>query len=131
MVAADKVMISLGRAQDWINTVINPVLDGIRRELRFLPNGPWRWQPKTRSFEFFLPAKAYVPHPYGDNYDDFIEKYDGVRESLGIHDDLLAAFSKEFERAFSALNADRGSFKGRARRCFRWQRPPCCAAGVP
>jgi hypothetical protein len=43
MLAADKVMISLGRAQDWINTVINPVLDGVRRELRFLPSGPWRW----------------------------------------------------------------------------------------
>lgn len=111
MVAANMVTISTGRAQDWINTVINPVLDGIRRELRFLPGGPWRWQPNTRSFEFFLPAKAYVPHPYGDNYDDFVEKYDGVREALAVHDRLLSAFTEKFEGAYDTLSADRGSFK--------------------
>ena len=111
MVAANMVTISTGRAQDWINTVINPVLDGIRRELRFLPSGPWRWQPNTRSFEFFLPAKAYVPHPYGDNYDDFVEKYDGMREALAAHDGLLTAFTEKFERAYDALSADRRSFK--------------------
>jgi hypothetical protein len=111
MVAADTVKISAGRAQDWIDTVINPVLDGIRRELRFLPNGPWRWQPKTRLFEFFLLAKAYVPHPYGDNYDDFVEKYEGVRNELGAHDTLLVAFAAKFERGFDALRADRESFK--------------------
>lgn len=111
MVAAEKVTISPGRAQDWINTVINPVLDGIRRERRFLPDGPWRWQPTTRSFEFFLPAREYVPHPYGDNYDDFIEKYRGVGDDLGAHDRLLAAFTRAFEHAFDTLRADRSSFK--------------------
>ena len=110
MVAADKATISVGRAQDWINTVINPIVDGIRRERRALPDGPWRWQPTTRSFEFFLPAKEYVPHPYLDNYDDFIEKYRGVGEDLSVHDGRLAAFAKEFERAFDVLSVDTGSF---------------------
>ena len=111
MVAANKATISLGRAQDWINTVINPILDGIRRESRFLPSGPWRWQPTTRSFEFFLPVREYVPHPYLDNYDDFVEKHDGVRNEFGVHDRLLAAFATEFEHGFDVLSADQGSFK--------------------
>lgn len=111
MVAANKATISSGRAQDWIDTVINPILDGVRRELRALPGGPWRWQPTTRSFELFLSAREYVPHPYGDNYDDFVEKYRGVGEALGVHDDLLAVLGKDFERAFDALSADDGSFK--------------------
>ena len=111
MVAADKATISLGRAQDWINTVINPILDGVRRELRFLPGGPWRWQAKTRAFEFFLPVKDYVPHPYLDNYDDFVEKYAAVRGEFGVHDGLLVGFAKEFESGFDILSADRGSFK--------------------
>lgn len=117
MVAANQV-ISIGRVQDWINTVINPALDGLRREFRFLPDGPWRWQPNTRSFEFFLPAKAYVPHPYGDNYDDFVEKYDDVREAFAVHDRLLSAFAKELESGFDVLSIDRGAFKNELDICF-------------
>lgn len=52
-----------------------------------------------------------MPHPYGDNYDDFVEKYDGVRSEFGVHDGLLTAFATEFERGFDALSADRESFK--------------------
>jgi hypothetical protein len=113
MVAADtnRVTISLGRAQDWIDTVINPILDGIRRELRFLPMGPWRWPPNLRTFEFFLPTKEYVPHPYADNYDDFIEKHQGVREGFDGHDSTLARFDTELAGAFDALSADQGAFK--------------------
>jgi hypothetical protein len=110
MVAADKPVISAGRAQDWINA-INPILDGLKRELRFLPAGPWRWHPKTRSFESFLPVKDYIQHPYLDNYEDLLEKYEEVRQETGVRDGVLAAFAKEFERAFDALLAEQGSFK--------------------
>jgi hypothetical protein len=110
MVAADKPVISAGRAQDWINA-INPILDGLKRELRFLPAGPWRWHPKIRAFESFLPVKDYIQHPYLDNYEDLLEKYDEVRQETGVRDGVLAAFAKEFERAFDALLAEQGSFK--------------------
>lgn len=105
MVAVDKATISAGRAQDWITSVINPILDGVRRELRFLPKGPWRWHPKNRAFEFFLPVKDYVPHPFADNYQDLLEKHDELREEFGVHDGVLEAFGTEFARGYDLLRS--------------------------
>ena len=110
MVAADKPVISVGRAQDWINT-INPILDGLKRELRFLPKGPWQWHPRTRSFETFLPVGDYLQHPYLDNYDDLVEKHDILRQEFVVHDRILAAFAAEIGRAVDVLTEDQGSFK--------------------
>lgn len=113
MVAANQPIISPGRAQDWISTVLNPIIDSVRRELRFLPSGPWRWVPATRSFEFFGPVSSYVPHGYTDNYDDFIEKQEAVLQEFGIHDGLLAAFATEFEQGFDLLrtSADAAEYR--------------------
>jgi len=111
MVAVDKPTISAGRVQDWITSVINPILDGVRRELRFLPTGPWRWHPKNRAFEFFVPVKDYVPHPFTDNYQDLIEKHEELRGEFGVHDGLLAAFGAEFARGYDLLQSMPGIFE--------------------
>ena len=46
---AAKPKISAERAQDWISSVLNPVIEGIRREVSLLSR-PLRWLHETRNF---------------------------------------------------------------------------------
>ncbi len=93
------------RAQDWISSVLNPMIDGLRRESRFLPAGPWRWLFETRAFEYFHPMKEYVAEIYLDNFDDFMAKHPKLKPEFHRHDVTLAELQDAVALAFDTLHA--------------------------
>src|SRR3990172_3504916 len=95
--------ISPGRAQDWISSVLNPIIDGLRLQKRFLPDGPWRWIPHLGAFEYLHPLADYLAETYRDNYDDFLRKQPALRQPIARHDGLLKELRSAVRAAYMML----------------------------
>src|SRR5262245_32133715 len=81
-----KPKISAARAQDWISSVLNPIIDGVRREISLLGK-PLRWLHETRSFEYLHSIAGYIADIYFDNFEDFLEKHPKLRLEFRRHDE--------------------------------------------
>lgn len=81
--------ISRGRAQDWITSVLNPIIDGLRREKRILASGTWSWIWTRQDFEYLHPISQYVSALFSDNLDDFLAKNSKWKREFEAHDRAL------------------------------------------
>lgn len=106
---ASKAKISPERAQDWISGALNPIIEGLRREICFLPSGPWRWLFQTRTFEYLHAIQDYVAEIYLDNYEDFMAKYPKLRPELEEHDAALGELCDAISMGFDTLNGVEGA----------------------
>lgn len=97
--------VSRDRAQDWISSVLNPMIDSLRRELT-TPKGPWRWYHTNRRFELLRPLSQTVSALYVDNLDDFLERCPPVRPIIDEHDAAVLALEESIGRVFDRLVAD-------------------------
>ncbi len=93
--AATKPNISTGRAQDWISTVINPVLASLRRSQGRLEHGPWEIHPnEPPRLETIYKVRDAVLAPYHDNIDDFTR-----------HEPAFVGLFTKYDRAIEELTA--------------------------
>lgn len=102
---ATKPKISAERAQDWISSVLNPIIEGVRREMSLLGK-PLHWLPETRAFEYLHPLASYVADIYFDNYEDFLEKYPKLRGEFRRHDDALDELGRAVAEGYDRLVED-------------------------
>lgn len=100
--------VSPKRAQDWITSVINPVVGALQRETRFLPGGPWFWHHRARRLELLDKIPAYVSEFYLPNLDDFERKHPGIAKQFRVHDQGIADLAKTVEAAFNRLMGPAG-----------------------
>jgi hypothetical protein len=100
-----KPKISAERAQDWISSVLNPIIEGLRREMSVLGK-PLHWLPETRDFEYLHPIEAYVAEIYFDNYEDFLEKHPKLRPEFRRHDEALDELRSAVAMAYDGLAGD-------------------------
>jgi hypothetical protein len=97
--------ISAGRAQDWIVTVINPIIDLARRETEAAGTA-WRWLPTSRRFEWFAPIRETVSGLYLDNYEDFLAKNPRWAGPIDEHDRRFDALTAAVGAAFDRVMMD-------------------------
>ena len=90
---------SAERVQDWISSVLNPVIEGVRREDRLLEMKSFHWLPTRHAFEYLHPVGAFVAEIYRDNYEDFLLKNPELQPLIRRHDEAL----EDLERAVSLV----------------------------
>jgi hypothetical protein len=103
---ASKLKISAERAQDWISSVLNPIIEGVRREVSLLGK-PLHWLPETRDFEYLHPIASYIADIYFDNFEDFLEKHPKFRPGFQRHDDVLNELREAVTGGYDQLAGDR------------------------
>jgi len=91
------------RVQDWISSVLNPIIDGLRREQGLLERKTWHWLPTRESFEYLHPVASFVAEIYRDNLDDFLLKNADLRPLIKKHDEALADVSAAVSAIFQKL----------------------------
>lgn len=101
--------ISPGRAQDWISSVLNPLVDGLKLEARYLPGGPWFWKRSGNQFvgfEHFFRCRQHVHKLYEDNFDDFVAKHPQLEKPMQVHDLELQDLAKSIDEAYRRIVVD-------------------------
>ncbi len=74
------------RVQAWIYTVMNPLIESLRRETRLLDEGNLSWRSYSKRCEYVRPIREYIQSPQWPNYEDFVA------------DQLNSGFTGRFER---------------------------------
>jgi len=80
------------RVEAWIHSVLNPVMESLRREQWLLQSGNLSWRAYSRSFEYLQPIREYVDGSQLPNLEDFLDDPEnaGFAERFREHDETLA-----------------------------------------
>ncbi len=95
------------RVAAWIYTVINPIWEGLQREIELLERGNTTWRYFSGRCEFIRPVQEYVDSTQWPNYFDFFKEEENVQFEIGFrsHDQALGTLNNSagilFERLLS------------------------------
>ena len=90
-------------ARAWVVTVINPILDGLRREQNLLDQKNWSWRYITGRFEHIAPIIDYIDVRYHDNHEEFCHQYPEIARLISKHDQALDDLAKALSQAYGRL----------------------------
>jgi hypothetical protein len=93
------------RVQAWVYTVINPVIEGLRRELELLEKGNLSWRFYSRKCEYIRSIRDYVDTSQWPNYEDFLADptNEGFRDNFHSHDQALGKVESAAAGFFDGL----------------------------
>jgi len=91
------------RVAAWIYTVINPVWEGLQREIELLERGNATWRYYSKRCEFIRPIQEYIESTQWPNYSDFLVEYPEFKDSFGSHDATLEAVNNSADALFGWL----------------------------
>ncbi len=94
------------RVQGWIYLVLNPLVDGIQREIHFLELGNLTWRFYSKTFEFLMIASGYVGPGARHTFDDFLKANPREKPPIAQHDALLVELRNQALIAYEGLCAD-------------------------
>lgn len=70
----------------WFDTVVNPVLRGIRYELELIDKKDWTWRFQPGRLEAIRFIRDYVAVDAQENFDDFLSTHPKISFDVQIHD---------------------------------------------
>lgn len=73
----------------WFDTVINPVLRGIRYELELIDKKDWTWRFQPGRLEAIRFIRDYVAADAQENFHDFLSSYPKISYDVQIHDERV------------------------------------------
>jgi hypothetical protein len=88
------------RVEAWVYTILNPLIESLRRELLLMDKGNLSWRFYSKRCEYIRPMAEYIESSQRPNYEDF------------IGDKLNVGFSGKFEKHDRALDVMEESAKG-------------------
>lgn len=87
----------------WIHTVINPILDGLEREISLLDQKNWTWRYYNQKLEFIHEIKKYIAYSDWPNYEQFIRTNKKAEKWFTEHDNLLQELTESTTKAHHIL----------------------------
>lgn len=91
------------RVQDWIVSVINPVLAGLYNERRYLPDGPWWWHHRAKTLERLAPIDGYVAVHFHPNLKDLRRFAPALSVDFDRHDAAVRELGEQVAMVFEKL----------------------------
>jgi len=73
----------------WFDTVLNPLIGGLRGEADLLARGDLTWRAHARRFASLVPVRSHVTVEAADNLDQFISIYPETASRMEDHDRKL------------------------------------------
>lgn len=93
------------RVESWVYTVLNPLIEALRREGVLLKKGNLTWRWYSRKCEYLRPIIEYVEDSHRPIYEDFVA--DNLSKEFNAdfenHDKLLAQVEARASRFFDGL----------------------------
>lgn len=74
------------RVEAWVYTVINPLIDDVRREIRFLQERNLTWRYHSQRLEYIRPVQEYIEPEMLPNLEDFLEENPAFVQKFEAHD---------------------------------------------
>jgi hypothetical protein len=94
------------RVAAWIYEVINPIIEGLERELYFLQSGNATWRYFSQRCEFIRPVQEYVESAQLPNYSDFLVEHPEFKKKFQTHEKSLSALNNSANALYRALLAN-------------------------
>src|SRR5579859_4381720 len=93
------------RVEAWVWVILNPVIDGLRREVGLLVKGNLNWRSYSRKCEYIRPIREYIETTQQPNYEDFLTDQLNVtfEESFKRHDEQVVVVEASAGRFFDEL----------------------------
>lgn len=93
------------RVAAWIYVVINPIVEGLERELEFLKKGNLTWRSATKRCEYIRTIQEYVDSRQWPNYKDFLSENENAifLKTFELHDNDLVNVNAAAEEAYRVL----------------------------
>lgn len=73
----------------WFDTVLNPLIGGLRMEAALLVQGDLTWRAHARRFASLVPVRSHVTAEAWDNLDQFVSIYPETAGRMEDHDRKL------------------------------------------
>lgn len=83
----------VNRVQAWVYTILNPVIDCLRRELQLLGKGNLSWRFYSKRCEYIRPIAEYINGDQMPNLEDFLTDRlnEGYKGAFDSHDSAVIA----------------------------------------
>jgi hypothetical protein len=95
------------RVAAWVYTVINPVIDSLRRESELLSAANLSWRSFNGHCEFIRPIRAYIDVTDFPNYEDFLADNREFSARFSEHDQRLERLEAAAQEVCNVLVSDR------------------------
>jgi len=93
------------RVESWVYTILNPLIESLRRETGLLRKGNLSWRWYSRKCEYLRPIVEYVDDFHQPNLEDFLADNlnQGFKEDFESHDRALDKVESNASRFFDGL----------------------------
>jgi len=93
------------RIEAWIYTVLNPLIESLRREVFLLEKGNLTWRSYSRKCEYLQPISEYIDFEHHPNYEDFLTDSlnVGFEERFSSHDQAVVHVENVAGRFFDTI----------------------------
>jgi hypothetical protein len=93
------------RVQAWVYTILNPVIEHLRRELRLLEKGNLSWRFYSRKCEYVRSVCEYIDNDQLPNFEDFLADRlnEGFRSTIDVHDSAVSGVETSAGTFFDGL----------------------------
>lgn len=88
------------RVEAWVYTILNPLIEGLRREILLMGKGNLSWRFYSKRCEYIRPVAEYIESSQRPNFEDF------------VGDKLNVGFSGKFDEHDRALDETEEKAKG-------------------
>jgi hypothetical protein len=90
----------------WFDTVINPLLEALRREVELVEGRTWNWRFRPGGLEAICPARQYLGHRTWANLEQLLEFRPGLETKIDQHDDSVAILEQAVRVLYESLVED-------------------------
>src|SRR5271170_2355958 len=91
------------RVKAWVYTILNPVIDSLRREIELLKDGNLSWRVHSRRCEYIRPLAELIDPQQQPNLEDFLAEHPTFSDRFRQHDSALAGVEKATAESVQAL----------------------------
>lgn len=92
----------------WFDTVLNPIIDGLKREKYYARKKNWTWKSFNNNFEYIKYIHQYINIEYSDNAEQLSEYYPVLNDIAKNHDNEINNLKLSCESLFNSLIQDKG-----------------------
>src|SRR5260370_25740525 len=93
------------RVQAWVYAILNPVIEGVRRELQWIEKGKLSWRFYSKKCEYIRPVVEYIDANQSPNYEDFLADgmNEGFKSGIDVHDNAVFTVEAAATTLFDGL----------------------------
>jgi len=105
------------RVKAWVYTILNPVIDSLRRETGLLKSGNLSWRVHSRRCEYIRPISELIDWDQQPNLEDFLAEHPTFGDRFSRHDSALAGLEQAITKSVQEL-LSAPDFQGQVSKCL-------------